>query len=72
MIARELGLGITSISNIHSRGRARSALGYQILIALVKRSGKYDLRFVERTDELRASSTGSSATARRSASRSST
>jgi hypothetical protein len=50
MIARELGLGITSISNIHLV-KGKISLGYQILIALVKRSGKYDLRFVERSDE---------------------
>jgi hypothetical protein len=49
MIARELGLGITSISNIHLV-KGKISLGYQILIALVKRSGKYDMRFVERTE----------------------
>lgn len=51
MIARELGLGVTAISNIHLVD-GKIQLGYQILIALVKRSGKYDMRFLERTDEL--------------------
>lgn len=51
MIARELGLGVTAISNIHLV-EGKIQLGYQILIALVKRSGKYNMRFLERTDEL--------------------
>lgn len=50
MVARELGLGITAISFIFPV-KGKITLGYQILIALVKRSGKYDLRFLERTDE---------------------
>jgi hypothetical protein len=49
LVARELGLGITAISFIYPV-KGKITLGYQILIALVKRSGKYDCRFIERTE----------------------
>lgn len=50
LIARELGLGINAISFIFPM-KGKITLGYQILIALVQRSGKYKLRFVERTEK---------------------
>ncbi len=50
MIARELGLGVTAISNMHLVD-GKIQLGYQILIALVKRSGKYQMKFIERTEQ---------------------
>lgn len=49
-IASELGLGVVGMSTVHIV-EGKPTLGYQAMLALVKRSGRYNYRFVERTDD---------------------
>jgi hypothetical protein len=49
-IATELGLGVVGMSTVHIV-EGKPTLGYQAMLALVKRSGRYNYRFLERTDE---------------------
>jgi hypothetical protein len=51
LLAHELGFGMTSLSSIHVFD-GKVQVGYQILSALVKRSGKYDYRILERTADI--------------------